>query len=283
MNYYKYITLIGLVIFMSSTNIFGQKAKKKTVKIRVEYFKNPDNSERLIATLRIKEKRYVPLKNVDVLFYSSHDTSDVFVEKIKSNEDGEAILVLNDNSKIFKDSSGYISLIAEYKGNSLNKEAQKSIRIRQVNMDVSFFQKDTTKYVEINVQELGNDGEATPIKEIEVGLYIKGTFSLLNISTLETDNNGNAIVEFPIDMPGDTSGVLTIVAKIDEHKKYGTVESSGKINWGIPVALAIEKQRGLGDTDAPLWMVYTLITLLSAVWFHYFYVIFLIVKIKLSN
>jgi len=61
---------------------------------------------------------------------------------------------------------------------------------------------------------------------------------------------------------------------------YGNVESRGDINWGIPVPIKAEKHRGLGDTDAPLWMVYTLITLLSIVWFTYVYVIFLILKIK---
>jgi hypothetical protein len=84
-------------------------------------------------------------------------------------------------------------------------------------------------------------------------------------------------------MPGDTSGELTIVVKIEENRTYGTIESIGKMNWAIQLEPTKEKQRGLGDTDAPLWMVYTLIFLLSAVWFHYFYVIFLIIKIKLAN
>ena len=56
--------------------------------------------------------------------------------------------------------------------------------------------------------------------------------------------------------------------------------AKGKINWGRPIQRVVEKKRGLGDTDAPLWMVYTLIILLSAVWFHYFFVIYQIVRIK---
>ena len=90
-------------------------------------------------------------------------------------------------------------------------------------------------------------------------------------------------LEFPVTMPGDTMGVLTIISKIEDDDFYGNLESIGKINWGQPVPLANEKHRGLGDTDAPLWMVYTLIVLLSVVWFHYFYIIFGILKIKLSR
>ena len=84
-------------------------------------------------------------------------------------------------------------------------------------------------------------------------------------------------------MPGDTSGIITIIVKVEEDRSYGTVETLGKINWGIPLLVTREKDRGLGDTDAPLWMVYTLITLLSIVWFHYADVIYMIIKIRLDN
>jgi hypothetical protein len=283
-NWYRYISAIGLVVLIAAGNLHGQIEKKKTTKLRLEYFKDHNNTESIVATFRIKEKRYVPLSDVDVSFYSINDTSNVLLDKVSSNENGDAVFIIDVNSsKIFKDSLGFMSFKVEYKGNATNKDVAKNIIVKQMNMDVSFFQKDTIKYIDINVQDVSINDQSTPIKNIEVGLYIKGTFSLLNIAQLETDENGNGVVEFPIDMPGDTLGVLTIVAQVEEHDIYGTVISTGNINWGKPVPLAIEKQRGLGDTDAPLWMVYTLIILLSAVWFHYLYVIFLMVKIKLAG
>jgi hypothetical protein len=283
-NWYRYISAIGLVVLIAAGNLHGQIEKKKTTKLRVEYIKDQHNIESLVATLRVKEKRYVPLTKVDVSFYSINDTSNVLLDKVSSNENGDAVFIIDVNSsKIFKDSLGFMSFKVEYKGNATNKDVAKNIIVKQMNMDVSFFQKDTIKYIDINVQDVSINDQSTPIKNIEVGLYIKGTFSLLNIAQLETDENGNGVIEFPIDMPGDTLGVLTIVAQVEEHDIYGTVISIGNINWGKPVPLAIEKQRGLGDTDAPLWMVYTLIILLSAVWFHYLYVIFLMVKIKLAG
>lgn len=281
-NWYRYIAIIGLVVLITPCNLLGQKEKKKTVKLRVDYVKDDNKTESIVATLRIKEKRYVPLTDVDVLFYSINDSLSILLDKVRSNEIGEAVFLIDDNPKIFKDSLGLMTFKVEYKSITANKGAKKNIIVKQINMDVSFFQKDTIKYIDVNVQEIGIEDQTTPIKDLEIGIYIKGTFSLLNIAEVETDENGNAVIEFPIDMPGDTLGVLTIVAQVEEHDLFGTVKSNGKINWGIPVPLAIEKQRGLGDTDAPLWMVYTLIFLLSAVWLHYLYVIFLIVKIKLA-
>jgi len=281
-NWLRYFTVIGLVVLISTCNLYGQKEKKKTTKLRVEYIKD-HNTESIVATMRIKEKRYVPLSGVDVLFYSTNDTTNILLGKVKSNEQGDAVFLIEENPKIFLDSLGFMTFKVEYKGNTSNKEANKNITVKQINLDVSFFQKDNIKYIDISAQDIGLKDQRSPLKQLEVGLYIKGTFSLFNIAEVETDENGNAVVEFPIDMPGDTLGVLTIVAQVEEHDTFGTVKSIGEINWGIPVPLAIEKQRGLGDTDAPLWMVYTLIILLSVVWFHYFYVIFLIIKIKLAN
>jgi hypothetical protein len=75
-------------------------------------------------------------------------------------------------------------------------------------------------------------------------------------------------------------GYLTVVAKIEDNETYGNVEASGRINWGKPLPPVKVEHRGLGDTDAPLWMVYTLIVLLSLVWFHYLYVIITVIRIR---
>ena len=148
---------------------------------------------------------------------------------------------------------------------------------------MSFFQKDSLKSIDIYVREIGLDDQFISVKDKNISFFIEGTFSELAFDEGKTDEDGHLRVEFPVYMPGDSAGVLTILAKIIEDDTYGTIVSKGEINWGILVPLAVEKQRGLGDTDAPLWMVYTLIILLSAVWFHYLYVVFLIVKIKLKR
>ena len=280
-NFSKHIVLVSLFIAAINVNVFAQKTELKTTRIRIEYFRNHDSKEILIATLRIKEDRYKPLLDSEVKFSSIDDTTSVVLGKIRTNENGEARFVINDQSKILKDSLGEMTFEVEYIGNKQNKGSDRKITVKQANLDMSFFQKDSTKYIEINVAE--NNNEKTAITDIKVRFYIKGTFSQLKFGEEKTDENGKVKIEFPVEMPGDSLGVLTIVSKIEEDKEFGTIESRGVINWGIPVPLVKEKQRGLGDTDAPLWMVYTLIILLSAVWFHYMYVIFLIIKIKLAK
>jgi hypothetical protein len=282
-NLHRYIVILGLLTLVTANDLMAQKTKKKTTRIALEYVKNFDKTESLVATLRVKDPKYMALNDVIVQFYSVYDTSKVLLDKIRTNDKGEAIFLLEDNPKILKDTSGVMSFEVEYFGDKSKKSSKKKLSVKQANLEVSFFQKEDVKSIEVSASEIGTDGELIPIEGIKLQFYIKGTFSLLNFAKEETDEYGIAQVEFPVDMPGDTAGVLTIVVKIEENRTFGTIESIGKMNWAIQLEPTKDKQRGLGDTDAPLWMVYTLIILLSAVWFHYFYVIFLIIKIKLAN
>lgn len=282
-NLNRYIAILGILTLITLGDVLAQKTKKKTTRVAVEYVKNHDKTESLVATLRVKDPKYIALVDVVVQFYSVLDTSKVLLDKIRTNDKGEAIFLLKENPKILKDSSGVMSFEIEYLGDKSKKSSKKKVSVKQANLEVSFFQKEDVKSIEVSASEIGTDGELIPIEGITLQFYVEGTFSLLNFAKEKTDEDGMVQVEFPVDMPGDTAGVLTIVVKIEENRTFGTIESIGKMNWAIQLEPVKEKQRGLGDTDAPLWMVYTLIILLSAVWFHYFYVIFLIIKIKLTG
>jgi hypothetical protein len=260
-----------------------QEVKKKTIRSKVEYFKDQEKNDRLVTTLKVKEDRNAPLENANVYYYCIGDTSEVLLDSITTNIDGEAILVLKNYNNIYADSAGVIQFEARYLGDKSYKHINKDIEIQLVDMNLSFFQKDTIKYILAELNTLRPDQKLNPIEGADILIYIKGTFSLLPIGKEETDAQGKAIMEFPVDMPGDSVGMLTIVSKIEDDDDYGNIEAIGKINWGKPVPLAVEQHRGLGDTDAPLWMVYTLIVLLSAVWFHYLYIIFMIIKIKMAR
>jgi hypothetical protein len=281
-NWHKQLLLIGLIAIIATGNVFAGQDKKKT-NFRLEYFKKSDHTEQLVAKLRYKEQSYVPLANGIVNFYSIKNDERILLSKMETDEDGQAIFIIDDNPKIFKDSLGYLTFEAEYNATAEYQEVTKSITLLQANLEMSFFQKDTVKYINATVTQMNTEGEAVPIEGIDVVFYVKGTFSLLKFGQVTTGEDGKVEIPFPIEMPGDSAGILTIVSKVLEHDDYGTLEADGQINWGILVPLEKSKHRGLGDTDAPLWMVYTLITLLSAVWFHYLYVVYLIVKIRVGK
>ncbi|MCK5281528.1 MAG: hypothetical protein KAK04_23415, partial [Cyclobacteriaceae bacterium] len=156
--------------------------------------------------------------------------------------------------------------------------------IKAVNMKISFIEIDSVKTIVASAYQIEASGEEIPVEE-DVIFYVPRQFSMLKIGEVELQD-GEGSIEFPVSLPGDSIGNLQIIAIIEESRDYGNVEAIGLKDWGKPrPPVIIEARRGLGDTDAPLWMVYTLIVLLSAVWFHYMYIlyVFLVIKRKGKN
>ncbi|MFZ1677832.1 MAG: hypothetical protein WAT91_11195 [Saprospiraceae bacterium] len=282
-NGYKHIWLIAFVALVAAVDIMAQDTTMSTTKIQAAYYKDQNGQKRIVAKLLIKKERYEPFANMEVQFFAVSDTSKILLEKIITDAKGEAVYLLQDQDKSYAGPAGQSAFEVMYEGNPDAKSAVKDIEVKAADLKVSFFQEDTSKFIAIEAFEVSSADSLTPIAGIEIGLFIKGMFSYLSLVKDVTGTDGKLIVPFPRDMPGDTLGVITIAAKIEDNDVYGNVESWGKINWARPVPLVVEAKRGLGDTDAPLWMVYTLIVLLSTVWLHYTYVIFLVIKIKLAK
>ena len=280
---YKQFLLLALIAFVPAFAILAQDTLMSASRIQAAYYKDQAGQERIVAKLLIKKERYEPLSNTEIQFFAVADTSNVLLGKMMTDDKGEAVYILEEDDKAYSDSTGQIAFVISYEGSPTTKDASKDIQVKAADLKVSFFQEDTAKFISIEAFEKEPSGAAMPIADLEIGLFVKGTFSHLPLVKEVTGADGKLIVPFPVELPGDTLGNLTIVAKIEDNDVYGNVEAWGKINWADPVELTSEARRGLGDTDAPLWMVYTLIVLLSAVWLHYAYVIYLIIKIKLSK
>lgn len=274
---YKTIFIISLLLYSFTENVTtAQKLQKSRIKL--ESYKNPDQTISLVATIKARKKRYYSLKNVFINFYNINDTSKVLMKKIKTNKKGVALLQLSEEFNISKDTSGIMSFEAVFAGNDTIKKAHKTIGFKDAKLVVLFNLKDSVKVIELKANELSADRPA--IANTDVALYIKGSFSLLKIGSVETDDDGNATLEFPLGIHGDTAGVVTIVAQIEDNDDYGNVIAEKNINWAIPLVSKSLDKRGLTRPNAPIWMVITLIILLSLVWFHYGYIVYALIKIK---
>lgn len=99
------------------------------------------------------------------------------------------------------------------------------------------------------------------------------------------DEDGTGYIEFPTSIIGDSLGNVLVISRLEDHYDYGNVEVSGEINWAIPKKLLTAEGpvRELWTPIAPLWMIITLIIMLSGVWGHYIYAIIQLIKIRRSK
>jgi hypothetical protein len=146
------------------------------------------------------------------------------------------------------------------------------------------------KTVSVRGYEIGNDEEMIPVQDADVYFYVPRLFSDQIIGESEIVD-GQSYIIFPENIAGDTIGNISIIARIEDHDEYGNVERKvSNFRWGTTAPIEDDKSlmtitiniptRALWHTNAPLWMIFTLIFLLIGVWGHYVFVIISLFKLK---
>jgi hypothetical protein len=249
--------------------------------LAVKLIKLTDGVRRLDVSLQAKENRkLVQIEDGNIFIYVLDDTVRRDIGKLTTNYKGEASLKLGSDKHLPVDKQGNSRFRIMYPGNNKYNKASTDIQFKDVFLDIQL-SKDSSKTISASVYEMNNKGEKVFIKDVDLVFNVKRLFCLYPIGTGKTDPSGTATAVFPSDMPGDKAGKVDIVVRIQDNDVYATVENIQSTNWGKPITLEPRPLRGLGDTDAPLWMVYTLIVLLSGVWVHFIYVLSLLVRIDL--
>ena len=149
---------------------------------------------------------------------------------------------------------------------------------------LSFSQTDSTKTCKATVFS----SDSLPVKEKEIHLYVKRMYSLLPIGkVVATDDKGEADINFPMDLPGDKNGMLTLVAKIEKDETYGNVETESAVKWGVsPMNESYNwTNRSLSASreKAPMFLVVASIVIIAGIWGTILYLLFQLYRIKRSG
>lgn len=150
---------------------------------------------------------------------------------------------------------------------------------KKATIQLSFDQKDST-----NICKALVTSENKPVKGVEVHFYVKRMFSSLPIGgAVETNDNGEAIKNFPLDLPGDKNGNIVAIAKIEDNETYGSLQSQAEVKWGIQKE---EKEtwgnRSLSASreNAPMYLIVVSNLIIAVIWGTIIYIIFQVFRIK---
>jgi Ni/Fe-hydrogenase subunit HybB-like protein len=271
------VSVIILVCCAASLSVRAQEPVKSRLKLE---FANKSGMRSLSVriTARIDDKT-APLPDLKIRFYALADTAKELLGEMVTSEEGRASVEIPCGKTISKDKEGKSHYLVSFSGTREYMPAESEVSIRDVVMQMTFFQKDSTKLIRVQAMEIGSKGDTIPVEGPKITFYVPRTFSNLKIGEGPV-KNGQAELDFPVTLPGDSIGDLPVIARFEDNEDYGNAEVSATINWGKPLPPMSATHRGLGDVDAPLWMVYTLIILLSLVWFHYLYAVITVFRIR---
>ncbi|MFC1732391.1 hypothetical protein ACFL6I_18965 [candidate division KSB1 bacterium] len=222
-----------------------------------------------------------PAKSCMIHYYMAGDSA-ISLGSIETDENGKAVLSIPETHEWIKDTGAFITVSSEFKGNEQYDPSTIEITFKDAMLKLEFLEEDSVKMVYVSGVILYPNDEERPIADQDVYLYVPRMFSQLKIGDgwLEVDGRGG--LEFPLKVIGDTIGNIEVIAKIEEHDELGNIETSAMINWATPRWQHPREvpERELWTPIAPLWMIITLIIMLSGVWGHYIYAVFQLIKIR---
>jgi hypothetical protein len=272
---------LSLLPFLTM-QLYSQEAIKIKPYITLQYFKSTDGKRILQTTLTYSKNRIeLPLSDMDIAFYTGAEKK-VLLTRSTTNDKGILRFELGDDLKPETGADGMWTFSSEFTGNDTIQGGTSEVTVRDIRLEMALTEADSIKTVTLNAF-ISEGGKEKPVSGETVTVYVPRMFSLLPIGELTLDDNGNASIEFPSDLPGDKEGNLVIIAKIEENATYGNVEKRKTIKWGLPTDYSVPvTHRALWTKIAPRWMIYTLSILLAGVWGHYLFAIISLVRIKID-
>ena len=277
----KRILAFLLLSFLTfSFGFSGNQEEKVSPYISLQYFKDTDNNTILKTTLTYSKNRMeLPLEKIKVIFSSGQEGKKIYAEAM-TDEKGVAVFNLKNEAELITDENGLWPFSAVFEGNDTIEEIRAEILIRDAELTMKLTENDSIKTVLLKAEKLEN-GKMVPVSGEIITVYVPRMFSNLPVGEVTFDESGNGSLEFPADLPGDKEGILTIIARFEEHAEFGNVERRATLKWGIPASnIARVTHRALWTKTAPKWMIYTLTILLIGVWGHYLFAIISLIRIR---
>ncbi len=239
-----------------------------------------DNTIDLKVAMKAKVKGvFYKLPKLKVTMYHVSDTAEKNLGSAITDHNGKAVINTAAGT-LATDKEGKLHFKVVYAGNKSMEAGEEELFIKRARLIITPVKEDSVLSFQAKLVDLGS-GTETPVPELTIGIYAKRLFNPLKLGEGTTDENGEATIEIPNNLPGDAKGNITFLGRLDENETYGNLEASVVQKWGKPISDKIEEQpRALWSSHPPLWMLITFIILMSVVWGHYLVIVYQLIRLR---
>lgn len=239
-----------------------------------------DNSIDLKAALTAKVKGWViKLRQLKITFMQVTADAEKELGYVITDGYGKAVLNIKTDS-LKANSEGKLLFKAIFAGNKQMDPADGEVAIKRARLEITPVKEDSLLSIKVKLIDIAT-GTEIPVPETVLGIFVQRSFKPQKIGEGTTDENGEATIEVPNNLPGDAKGNITLLAKLDENETYGNLETAVVQKWGLPVSDKLnELPRALWSSHPPYWMMATFIILMSTVWGHYLVIIIQLFRLR---
>lgn len=259
---------------------------KSEASIELRYTEANNNTKMLEAAVKTKvDGSWVGVPAMAVHFYRNAADPGNLIGTATSDAKGRATLILPAGEEKYASPAFEYTFIAAIENNDRFDDTEEEIMVAESSFEMTLEKEDSLGQVHISLTTTDAEGNEVPVGEVEVTLFVQRLFGLLPISDdpETTDEEGTVIADFPADIPGDTAGNLIIVARVEDHERFGNLEFRRKINWGTPLVIDPDKdarQLWSSRANAPIYLIVIVNTMLIGIWGVIFYIIYQAYKIR---
>lgn len=288
-----FYSLLGATILLFvASNAVAQTESDSTAggkgeaSIELRYTEANNKTKILEATVKTKvEGSWVGVNGVAVQFYRNEAIPEQLLGTASSNNKGLAMLILPEGEEKHASPSFEYTYIAAIENDARFEDTEEAVTVAESDFEMTLEEEDSVRQVRISLKAMDAEGKEVPVGEVEVNLFVQRLFGLLPLSEdpETTDEEGEAVVEFPADIPGDTAGNLIVVARVDDHERFGNLEFRRKINWGVPLVIdPAQSKRELWSSraNAPIYLIVIVNAMLIGIWGVILYIVYQAFKIK---
>lgn len=241
---------------------------------------NADNSVTLRAAIQAKVNgTFYKLPKIKLSFLQVTDTAETALGYVITDRSGKAVFTVQPGAAMVN-AAGELHFKVSYAGNKQMEAAEEEITVKKALLTITPVKGDSLLSVNVRLADM-TTAEGTPVPETTVGIYVQRSLSALKIGEATTDENGEATVEIPNNLPGNAEGNITLLARVEENETYGNLQAAVQQKWGIAVSNKITGQpRALWSSHPPLWMLITFILLMGVVWGHYIVIVVQLFRLR---
>jgi hypothetical protein len=279
--------LLAILLAGSIRVLAQEEATKIDLTLNLRYFMYDNKIPYLSVQSKIKvKKKFQPVPGVAMSLYLDSVSADHLVAVVKTNEQGEATAPIPPSLKQIWDQSAKHKFTVVAPAGKDYEETTNDVEISKARITIDTTTDGDAKSVKITVTEL-KDNKWEPVKGVELKAGIQrlgGFMTMSKEDSYTTDSTGQIVAEFKRDsLPGDASGNLVLVAKVEDNDQYGNLVVEKSVPWGVSIKPNNDfNKRTLFATrdKAPIWLLFMAYTITFSVWAVLVYLVGQLIKIN---
>lgn len=277
--YLQYLLLFSLMLFLTAPTVNAQKKERTRLKAYYEKMAN-DQKKISISLTAGRGRNMMNVGNAAVTLFTFEGDSSIEIANLETDENGELILYVEAGYQFPKNDEGISRVEVRYDGNDSLRSSSREVEFADLVLEISTEIVDSVKYLNLTATEMRTDTMMS-VQDLRLKVGVKRLTSNLYLGEIKTDEEGKGVFEFPDDIPGDDTGMITLVVKLEDSDRYGTVTKTSEAQWGIPVDYKVSSNgRSLYGDSAPIWMISSVAVILIGAWAHFLWSVLLVFRIK---